>query len=192
MGEGVYDYIVADVSGHDAGTALATSALKALLRQNAEMFYSPAENLKLLNYHLRSVLQEGQFISLIYARVNRILNRVTLINAGHPAAIWLKQGEPARVMEQEGDLLGIFEAVSLEPVEIQAVKGDRLFLLSDGLIEQGPEGAQTRFDGFAALLQQCSATRPAALDSAIHTIMDNLFITTDELLDDVVLLGLDI
>jgi phosphoserine phosphatase RsbU/P len=191
-GEGIHDYIVADVSGHNAGTALATSALKALLNQNAQMLYSPIENLKLLNSHLRSVLQEGQYISLIYARVNRVLNRVTLINAGHPPAVILRQKNAAQIINQEGDLLGIFDSVSLEVQEIFATKGDRLFLYSDGLIEQSPHGVLSRPEGLASFMELCNTTHSENLNNAITTISQNLFPVHENLLDDVVLLGLDI
>jgi len=192
VGKGVYDYIVADVSGHDAGTALATSALKALVQQNAEMYYSPIENLKLLNNHLRPVLQEGNYITMVYARVNRNLNRVTLYNAGHPPAIYIKQGYPAKAIFQEGDLLGIFDTVSLKAYDIQVTKGDRLLLYSDGLIEQGPEGTIPRSEGLTSLIQQCITTQSENLDSAVKTMMQNLFPDHEDLMDDVVILGLDI
>jgi phosphoserine phosphatase RsbU/P len=192
VGKGIYDYIVADVSGHDAGTALATSALKALIHQNAEMFYSPMENLILLNSHLRPVLQEGQYITLVYARVNRILNRVTIINAGHPPAIVHKRDFQAEVISQYGDLLGIFDTVHLEPVEILVAKGDRLFLISDGLIEQGPEGSCPRSKGTSTFLNICNATHSNDLQGAVKAMADQLLPDPENLLDDVVLLGLEI
>jgi phosphoserine phosphatase RsbU/P len=192
VGEGIFDYIVADVSGHDAGTALATSALKALINQNVQMLYSPMENLKLLNSHLRSVLQEGQYISLIYVRVNRVLNRITMINAGNPPAVLLQQNHPIKTINLEGDLLGIFDSASLEVQEIYVTKGDRLFLFSDGLIEQNSSGFISRSEGLPAFLQLCDATRSASLNDALTAILENLFPDHEHLLDDVVLLGLDI
>ncbi|MBT6499170.1 MAG: hypothetical protein HOK67_04645, partial [Deltaproteobacteria bacterium] len=47
IGSGVYGYFVADISGHDLGASYATSALKALIRQNSSLLYSPEESIRM-------------------------------------------------------------------------------------------------------------------------------------------------
>ncbi len=191
-GAGIYDYLVADVSGHTTGTALPTAALKALLRQNASMLYSPKENLNLVNQHIRPVLQENQYATLIYARFNKKRMRVTLVNAGHPSAIIYKPSQGAEVVPQSGDGLGLFENITMDTREIQVAAGDRVFIFSDGLIENDINGPIARRVGMANLISLIDELAGFDLDSQIQIIQQRLFPDPLRLDDDAVLLGFEV
>lgn len=189
-GAGIYDYQVADIAGHDLGTVLATPVLKALIRQNVEMLFSPLENLHLLNRHLKPVLQEGQYATLIYVRHNQPRSMVTMINAGHPAAILLR--DHAERIDQEGDMLGIFEKVTLEVRELPVAKGDRLFLFSDGLVEREDHGMISRRAGYEVLMRACEQTRGLPIQAAVDAMIQTVFPSRDQIHDDLVLLGFQV
>jgi len=191
-GAGIYDYVVADISGHHAGTALPAAALKALLRQNARMLFSPSENLKLLNQHLRPVLQENQYATLVYCRLNRASMRLTLINAGHPSAIHYSPLRGAQVIKQTGDGLGLFDKVTLGETDIPISPGDRVFLFSDGLIEEGPEGSVPRRIGQSRLLDAVDRNASRNINNTIQGIHKQLHLEDWPLSDDVVLLGFEV
>ncbi|MEI8131271.1 MAG: fused response regulator/phosphatase [Leptolinea sp.] len=192
-GAGIYDYIVADISGHHAGTALPAAALKALLRQNASMLYSPLENLNLINRHLCPVLQEGQYATLIYARLNKTRMRLTLINAGHPSAIILRAGSRAvDVISQCGDGLGLFDAISPDVKEIPVAQGDRAFLFSDGLIEEDAHGSIPRRIGLENLARIINDNPSSKIEKTIQTIQERLFPDPQNMADDAVLLGFEV
>jgi sigma-B regulation protein RsbU (phosphoserine phosphatase) len=193
-GAGVYDYLVADISGHHAGTALPAAALKALLRQNASMLYSPLENLNLINQHLRPVLQEEQYATLIYARLNKTRMRLTLVNAGHPSAIIIRADNQAEVISQSGDGLGLFDSISLDVKEIQVAQGDRVFLFSDGLIEQNINGSISRRIGLAKLVNLINENSSARIETTVTAIQENLFpaLPLREMDDDAVFLGFEV
>jgi sigma-B regulation protein RsbU (phosphoserine phosphatase) len=191
-GSGIYDYLVADVSGHNAGTALPAAALKALLRQNAAMLYSPLENLNLINLHLRPVLQEDQYATLIYARLNKTRKSLTLLNAGHPSAILVKAGQKAEVIEQTGDGLGMFDSVFFGVQDITVALGDRVFLFSDGLIEQGCDGPISRRVGLKKLVHLINVNPSPTVGGTINAVRENLFPRRKKMDDDVVLLGFEV
>ncbi len=191
-GEGIFDYMVADVSGHNLGTALPTAALKALVHQNRDMLYSPIESLRLLNTNLRPVLAEGQYVSLLYARLNRLQGKVTLINAGHPPGVLFSRQGSAQQLQQSGDPLGVFEVTTPHVLDIRVNPGDRLFLYTDGLIEQDMNGSISRRQGLANLLAACEQTRGLLIQEAVSTILRLVLPNQNNLRDDVVLLAIDI
>ena len=191
-GAGVYDYLVADISGHNAGTALPSAALKALLRQNAAMLYSPLENLNLINRHIRPVLQEEQYATLIYARLNKPRMCLTIVNAGHPSAIICRAGGEADIFSQTGDGLGLFDSVELDIDEIPVARGDRVFLFSDGLIEADAGGTISRRAGFANLVNLINTNSSPQIETTVMAIQAYLFPDPQKMDDDAVLLGFEV
>jgi len=156
------------------------------------MLYSPSENLNLVNQHLRSVLQEGQYATLIYARLNKARKCLTLVNAGHPAAIILRASGKAEIIHQSGDVLGLFESIAMDVEEIQVAQGDRVFLFSDGLIEQDANGPIPRRIGLTNLVNLIDANPAAKIETTILAIQKQLCTDPQNMNDDAVLLGFEI
>ena len=160
VGDQLFDYVVADASGHDLAASFWTAALKTLLGQYATPASSPQAILGHINSALVRILPAGVFFTLIYARLNRRTGNLQLINAGHPPAILVQHDESdARVMHQEGDLLGAFGDPTFGLRELELKRGDRFFLFSDGLIETG--GNRDR--GLSCAQAACSARRQGSL-----------------------------
>lgn len=187
-GEGVIDYLVSDVSGHDLASALPTAALKALLHQNCTITESPAQVLQTVNSVLRTVLPDGHFVTLVCARVNRALHRATLVSAGHPPVVHAPREGRASVIEQVGDVIGAFDTVVFEQRDIRLAQGDRLFLFSDGLVE--PALGASQGQQVARLAALCEGQRLHSLSAAVPAIVDAMF-AGNEQHDDVVLMGVE-
>jgi phosphoserine phosphatase RsbU/P len=190
VGEQVFDYLVVDVSGHDLGTALSTAAVKALLHQQASITEAPARALQAINRVLKAVVPDGQFLTMIYARLNRAAMRLTLVQAAHPPAVHLAGDALPRPVELEGDVLGVFDTAVFDQKELVVAPGDRVFLLSDGLIEVGDGRADHR-QGLSRLVAAVDRHRASPLDQAVELIvadvLDNSLPT-----DDIVLMGVDV
>jgi phosphoserine phosphatase RsbU/P len=191
-GERIYDYVVADISGHSLETALPTAALKALIRQNASMLYSPAESLTLLNRTLRPVLAEGQYATLAYARINQSRRKLEIISAGHPPALIVRRNGKVIVINQPGDALGLFDSPVFEAQTHELLPGDRIFLFSDGLLEQVPGEGGSRRKGLTALVNVCETTYSLPIEDSLQRIMEMLVPPRQSLLDDVVVLAFEI
>lgn len=192
ISQGIVGYFVADISGHDLGASYLTAALKALINQNARPGHTPIQTMKLLNRVLTTIMRDGQHLTGCYACLNRNRSRLTVINAGHPAAVFIHaNGGACELLGGSGDILGAFEQVVFEPFEIKVAAGDRFFLYSDGLIETCGGGRIQRDDGLQKLMQACIKTRLLPKDQAIGAIVGELFAGGRPPQDDFVLMAVD-
>ena len=132
--EGIFAYFIADISGNDVGAAFITSAVKALIRQNASPLLTPVETMRMMNSVLGAVLPEGQFVKACYALLNRRKAKLSVVFAGHPPLVYMPARGRVYTLEMEGDVMGASEMVAFGSQEIEVNQGDRLFLISDGVL----------------------------------------------------------
>lgn len=126
--------VVARVQRH-LETRDTTFALKDLIHQNTGNGTAPAETLQIINQVFTRLLQDGEYLTACYARLERDTNRLNLVNAGHLPAVYIDARGDIQVLEAKGDILGAFEAVSFEPLSLTVPPGGRMFFYTDGLIE---------------------------------------------------------
>lgn len=185
-GDKTSDYVVADASGHNLGVSLWTASFKTLLSEYANVLNTPSEVFRMANRTLMRVLPEAAYFTAIYARINREFNTLTLVNAGHPPAVLVSaKGGAARVLDQEGDVIGIFSDPVFSAIELRVQAGDRLFLCTDGIIEM----TGSRTEGIARLAEACQVTALLPLEEALPSIMSRLC-DGFELDDDIILQGI--
>ncbi len=191
-GEGVYDYIVADVSGHDLGSSLATSALKALLHQGKSALYTPMETLRMTNQVMCSAFPEELYLTLAYARLNRKKRHLTIISSGHPDIILMRKSGVLERISPKGDVLGAFEYIYLDAAELSVETGDRFFIYSDGLIEYDGERPVPRQKGIERLTSLIRKNHDMDLEEIVWTV--SLLISPEVVhpADDVLLLGVEV
>lgn len=187
VGNQVFDYIVADASGHDLGASFWTAALKALLGEYATPAAHPRDILVSINGALCRMLPEGTYFTLIYARCNRQTGTLSVVNAGHPPAVVLRQSQPDPiVLVAESDVIGAFPDAAFAAEDIRLVAGDRFFLYSDGLIESfGPRPAALQH-----LVAACGEFRNQPLAEAVQSVRQ-AFARDPQSVDDVLLLGVE-
>jgi phosphoserine phosphatase RsbU/P len=191
-GEKVFDYVVADVSGHDLGSSLATSALKALIHQGRATFSPPLETLRMVNNVLASAFPEEIYVTLTYARLNRQRHSMTIISAGHPPGILIKASGEITLMPGIGDILGAFELISLTVHDVPVAKGDRFLLYTDGLIEMCGSEAVSRSQGMDRLIALCKKTRTLPLKDMVETIPKEIIGQESPPPDDILFLGVEV
>jgi phosphoserine phosphatase RsbU/P len=191
IGDGVFDYIFADISGHDIGASLATAGLKALLGQHCNILYSPAEILANINVVIRRILRSEQYFAIGWLRVYQKQRRAIYTNAGQPPAIYLPRDRSPETLDLTGDLIGTFENVTFEEKEIEVSQGDRFFLFSDGFIELRGKRFADRRASTDDLLSLCTRHRLVDLKDAILRLYQDVFLDGSPQ-DDIVLLGIDV
>ena len=191
-GDYIFGYFVADVSGHNLGASFPTSALKVLTGQNAGPLYTPEETMKMMNGVMSTLLPDGHFLTACYAQLNRHRSKLTVVNAGHPPAVYVNGNGDAETISASGDVIGIFPSVTFDGYVRTVSEGDRFFLCTDGLIERFGDRKRTWKEGMGTLTTACGETRGEPLEKAVRQIVDALCPDGDTPDDDLVLLGVEI
>ncbi len=184
----VVDYIVADASGHDLAASFWTASLKTLIAQNAYASNTPRDIVHAIDNTLRRILPEGVFFTLIYARLNRNKNTLTLVNAAHPPAIIIPvDGRTPYPIHQQGDIVGMFDDAIFDSQDLKLQTGDRLLLYSDGLIELEESHETGLMKLLHTIAQLKSLSSPELIEQTVDQLTQGLRVD-----DDIVLMGVEI
>ena len=191
LGEMLFGYFVADISGHGVGASFLTSALKALLRQYSGPLYSPEDTMHGMNRVVHTVLPEGHFLTACYVRYCRRNGRATIVTGGHPAPIHVSADGKSTAFMGESDPLGVFPAVILECRDMELRRGDRIFLYTDGLIEDPALPGGWREPGLHRLRQACERFHSLPLQESVDAITEEVRPHRHAAADDLLLLAVE-
>lgn len=187
----IFGYFVGDVSGHDIATSYITAAVKALLKQNCTLVYEPMESMKMINDVLMEVLSDGKYLTASYVRLNRRTKQMSVINSGHLPVVYIPVNKEARLIESEGDILGIFNNACFGRRDIVVEKGDRFFMYTDGLIEK-PGQKKVWAQGLQELLKACEQIKKIPVRESAeklkHLMLGQSYLPED----DILVLGVEI
>jgi sigma-B regulation protein RsbU (phosphoserine phosphatase) len=192
VADGVFGYFAADFSGHDIRASYNTFALKALISQNIGPQIAPEETMRIINQVFTSLMKNGEHLTGVYARLDRRLPELTVVNAGHLPVLYLNRDGAIQPLAAEGDILGVFEDVIFEPLSVKVQSGDRFFLFTDGLLEVFGDDPRSREEGLDALMACCVDTRDLPIDKAVNEIVSLICPDRKRLQDDVLLLGTEV
>jgi len=137
-------------------------------------------------------MKNGEHLTGVYARLDRRIPELTLVNAGHLPVLHLRHDGVIEPLAADGDILGVFEDVVFEPLSVKVRSGDRIFLFTDGLLEVFGEDPRSREDGLDALMACCVDTRDLPVEKAVHEIVSLICPDRKRLQDDVLLLGTEV
>ena len=187
----IFGFFVGDVSGHDIATSFVTPALKALLRQNCQIIYSPMEAMRVINGVLKDTLPSGKYLTAAYLFLNRKMKKVTVVNMAHPPIIYLPYQGRAEFLTLNGDVLGAFNEVAFGEKGVEVLTGDRFFIYSDGAVER--LDSQTVWsEQIDSLLEKVEQTVGMSIQHAVESINSQLDNEKGKADDDVLILGLEI
>lgn len=134
--------ILGDVSGKGIPAALLLSSLKTLFRTVVQDTTDPAAVAGLLSAALFGEHAGMPYVTAIVARFECAPRRVTYVNAGHPSAYLLREGE-MRTLASGGPPLGLVPGVRYAAAEEQLRPGDFGVLVTDGITEALETGPTT-------------------------------------------------
>jgi sigma-B regulation protein RsbU (phosphoserine phosphatase) len=170
VGGDYYDYykisayqsvlLIGDVSGHGVAAGTMVSAAKAgVYPLIHEGISNPSEILRLLNETLLATAQQSLLMTMACVSLDARDGTLLFANAGHVLPyLWRHNQQHWEMLEASGLPLGkSMEADYLtSAVEIKLDVGDRLFLFTDGLVEEeSPTGEAFGYERLEEILSHC-------------------------------------
>jgi hypothetical protein len=159
--------VIGDVSGKGLGAAMIVSMLIGMLRAISGLTIDPSRILVELNSILFAHKHSG-FVTCLAIRLDPS-GGVTVANAGHLPP-WLNGVETAFAGSEP---LGVLASVTPEQTVLEMRSGDRLTLLTDGIVEaRDPQGVLFGFDRTQSVMRH-EASPLALAEAAIHHGQDD-------------------
>ncbi|MCZ6602787.1 MAG: PP2C family protein-serine/threonine phosphatase [Planctomycetota bacterium] len=151
LGGDFYDFVdvgpdevgtaIGDVSGHGIPAALVMGMTKKTINIFGRGVSSSAATLAHANADLHKDFSRGFFVTVLYTVFNRRTQTLNFCRAGHPPLILANPNRKPQmeVFEPRGLAMGIDDGRRFNPLleekHIQLIKGDLIFLYTDGLWE---------------------------------------------------------
>ena len=145
VGGDLYDYmlvdddhlmlVVGDVSGKGVPAALFMMTAKTLLDSGAQHGLSPKEIFETTNNQLCKGNESDLFVTCWLGILTFSTGELRFVNAGHPYPVLCHDGKFSYVKTNPNFVLGGMEGLPYKEHSINLVKGDRLFVCTDGVTE---------------------------------------------------------
>jgi serine phosphatase RsbU (regulator of sigma subunit)/DNA-binding NarL/FixJ family response regulator len=167
LGPGLLGIAIGDVVGHSLRAAVVMGELRHALRAYAIDGYDPPGVVERLDRLVRR-LHPTMFTSLVYGTIDVAAGEFRFCNAGHLPPLLLAADGSATYLEPHGAPIGL--GFGVQPFTTVAFRpGDRLLLVTDGLIERKRESIDVS-------LQRLRDTALAARHQPLGSLVDRLVV----------------
>ena len=134
-----------DAMGHEVDAAVLATVLVGALRNARRAGAGLAEQARLANAGLCDFAQRGGFVTGQVARIDLRAETATIVNAGHPPPLRLRDSTVEWVDLEADPPFGIVQGREFRVQHLPLAPGDRLMFLTDGLLERTrPQRPRTR------------------------------------------------
>jgi sigma-B regulation protein RsbU (phosphoserine phosphatase) len=163
--------VIADVAGKGIAAALLMAFARPVIHTALSSASGPADALERTNHILANELRTGLFITALAARLEVRTGQLRMANAGHEFPLLIPgDGGPIRPIEGCGPLLGAFETLDVNEIDIELKPGDQLVLYTDGVTDsRAPSGE--RF-GKPRLVDTLERTRGLTAHELVAAVRD--------------------
>jgi Na+/proline symporter/serine phosphatase RsbU (regulator of sigma subunit) len=172
------DLIIADVSGHNIGSALIMAETRTFIHARVDSIKKPDQMLHSLNkFFFGNMDCSDLFVTMFYLQYNPEKKKLDYSSAGHNKPIlWRSQKNTVDLLDAEGLIFGIKPDVEFELRSVHLDAGDILLLYTDGIIEA--EDSNGEFFGIERLGKLIKEYEDLAPEDLIDRIMDQVRIFT--------------
>ena len=160
LGDHQLGICIADVVGKGVSAALLMANVQAAVRAFASASESPAQVCVKVNRLLCENIATGKFVTFLYGILDSETHSFQYCNAGHLYPI-LASGGSARMVEQGGAVLGVFQDWIYEGSMVELSAGSRLLLFTDGITEASDAGGQEFGEASIAAFAEANAALSA-------------------------------
>ena len=187
LGRDVLHLSLTDAMGHGVNSALTATLCVASLRNTRRQGGSLLEQVRAANdaifLHTENGAIEG-FVTGLIGRLDLRTGALALVNAGHISPYLARAGAVMPVELPAQFPLGMFSDAAFRAVELILEPGDRLVMVTDGMLERGAASLD--------LVGEISETRSLHPRETTRRLADNVLAVTGPVLaDDATLFVLD-
>jgi len=180
VGGDCFDYNVAadhldlsslDAIGHGVGASLLAGLATAVMRNVRRSGGCPHEQVAAADQQLLQQFGGAQFVTVLAMRLDFTDGQLEIVNAGHPQPWRVREGQ-AEPLELDAQLpAGLFESTTYRTQTVQLKAGDRLVLVTDGVLEAGTPGPEFGEDRLSGLLLATAHLTPhQCVAEVLHTV----------------------
>jgi PAS domain S-box-containing protein len=166
-------FLIGDVSGHGVAAGTMVSAAKGgLYPLMSEGVTRPSEILRSLNETMLVTAHQSLLMTMSCLSLDSRTGHLRFANAGHVFPYLRRRGSDEWTMVEGSVGLPLGKSVDFDYLaveqDLQLEIGDRMFLFTDGLVEEeSPLGEPFGFDRLEALLKQHAHSEASVLHQAI-------------------------
>ena len=125
-----------DAMGHEVNAALLATIMVGSLRNARRAGVGLAEQVRLANIGLADNAREGEFVTGQVARFDLAAGTASIVNAGHPLPLRLRDGRVEPVDLHADPPFGLVREHDYRVQELPLEPGDRLMFFTDGMLER--------------------------------------------------------
>jgi sigma-B regulation protein RsbU (phosphoserine phosphatase) len=176
LANGRWGILIADVSGHGTPAAVVMAITRSIAHTYSHETNSPGQLLNYINNHLvrQYTGKSGAFVTAFYGVYDPARRRFTYSSAGHNPPRLKRCGENRVILlDKAGRIpMGIAEDISYDETTITCVRGDRIILYTDGIVEStNPQDTLYGTDRMDELVKDCNTQGP---EHIINLILSDL------------------
>ena len=171
LGDGIYGFGVADVSGKGIKSSLLMSKASSLYRCLSKTDFSASNLLIQLNNEICETISRGMFVTMLIGIYDSNKKELLLANAGHePPIIYSKDGSFSNYTEA-GPPLGIMPNTKYTEHKI-TFEDSSMYIFTDGITEiKSPKGDMLGSEGFQNYIKKYQSTPN---NERLKTIIDEI------------------
>lgn len=197
VGGDCYDYNVdtahldlssLDAMGHGVQASLLAGLTTAVMRNARRAGDGPVAQLALADRQLLDRFGGDQFVTALAMRLDLSDGTLEAVNAGHPPPWRVRDGRASQVELSPQLPVGMFEATSYRPQRLQLEPGDRLVVVTDGVLEAGAPGVEFGEERLAGMLLSTAGLTP---HQCVAEVLRTLRTYAPKMHDDATVICLD-
>ena len=148
LGDGIYGFGVADVSGKGIKSSLLMSKASSLYRCLSKSIYSTSELLMILNNEICETISRGMFVTMLIGIYDSNKKELKMSSAGHEPPLILNKDGNFSTFDDAGPPLGIMAKTKYNE-SILSFDKSSMYVFTDGITEiKSPKGNMLGSEGF--------------------------------------------
>lgn len=164
---------IGDVAGHGVSAGLVMALASGLMLELARTVAVPNRVLTELNARLCQYIAHSEipYVTAFYGQIDLSTLQLSYASGGHPMPLLIRNNS-VEFIDSDGIFLGMFMDEVYELSTVQLARGDRLVLMTDGILDAGNHTDPYGINRVIALVMDRSRSPEAVVDRVLTSIRE--------------------